>query len=504
MKDNRLKAFIGILTTSLLLCSCAAINVDPARIEGHVIAIDALGDLIDPLSREPIPDPPGFVRAILNRADAGMDELNIDANHADPCPCPPGSHPEDKGSYKVRRLLLSVHGGLNTARDSLGNASVTLDGMKRETNPVDKHYPIFFTWPTGPLDTYGEHLFTLRQGERQNTRGMFTWPVIFVVDILKGLVDAPRSWIVTGFHDVGVGAKVGFDWDLLPSWKNADALYQTIQQRPPDQRPYQVELGDYRRGWLEQTRRLGAYLLTLPSKIVTQSVVLDGMGQGAWESMLHRTYNVFRSPEEFDLGPIRDRPELVAASLERKASGAAALFLRCLQEHIDNERMNRNVCYQITLVGHSMGAIVLNEALRVHQKLPITRIVYMGAASSIRQTENSVVPFLKQNKNAKFHNLTLHPVAEVDETNTLDLVPRGSLLVWIDGWYTTPTNHTERRLGIWVNAIQALHVFESVRGQVTMKGFGVRPDSKPQKHGDFNDCPYWKRDFWNPDGQMYY
>jgi hypothetical protein len=94
--------------------------------------------------------------------------------------------------------------------------------------------------------------------------------------------------------------------------------------------------------------------------------------------------------------------------------------------------------------------------------------------------------------------LTLHPIAEADEVVAVDLPSRGSLLEWIDQWFEAPDHPLDRRLGKWNNAIGALHVFAPVLPRVALKGFGVSGCSKPQEHGDFNDCKFWQKSFWEP------
>src|SRR4030095_3853438 len=117
--------------------------------------------------------------------------------------------------------------------------------------------------------------------------------------------------------------------------------------------------------------------------------------------------------------------------------------LRTLRNHMIAQRGNPDseappaVCYQIVLVGHSMGAIVINEALLHFQNLPVTRIVYMAPACSIHDAEHCLLPFLFLNRSVRFHLLTLHPQAEADEWNVWDIVPRGSLLEWIDNFFST-------------------------------------------------------------------
>ena len=151
--------------------------------------------------------------------------------------------------------------------------------------------------------------------------------------------------------------------------------------------------------------------------------------------------------------------------------------------------------YEIVLVGHSMGVIVMNEAIRMYPNLPYRNIVYMAAACSIREFVESVVPFLMDHKKARFFNLCLHPIAEAGQIpyKLIDLLPRGSLLEWIDNLFSAPHTLMDRRLGKWNNIMQATHVIPAeVRDQVTIKAFGVgKGRNEPQKHGEFNEIEFW-------------
>lgn len=110
------------------------------------------------------------------------------------------------------------------------------------------------------------------------------------------------------------------------------------------------------------------------------------------------------------------------------------------------------------------------------------------------------MPFLRASPETQFHLLALHPVAEADEINAFDAVPRGSLLEWIDNFYTNPATHSERVFGKWANAVPALNLFASVRDQVHFKAFDVEGDSFPQAHGQFHSIPFWSPDAYEVDG----
>jgi len=145
----------------------------------------------------------------------------------------------------------------------------------------------------------------------------------------------------------------------------------------------------------------------------------------------------------------------------------------------------------------------------------------MAPACSVAEAARALVPFLRRKQMecaaevgqysfqssrlrgpTKFWLLTLHPLADASEIypEFLDLPARGSLLEWIDDWYTSASHPLDRTFGKWNNALPAIHLFESVFEQVHFKAFGVDGDSKPQRHGDFNTCPFWRRDFWDPEG----
>ena len=69
--------------------------------------------------------------------------------------------------------------------------------------------------------------------------------------------------------------------------------------------------------------------------------------------------------------------------------------------------------YEITLIGHSLGTVALDELIQKHPDLCYENIVYMGAASSIRSFRDKVVPYLEQNGEANFYNLSLHPSSKI-------------------------------------------------------------------------------------------
>ena len=146
-----------------------------------------------------------------------------------------------------------------------------------------------------------------------------------------------------------------------------------------------------------------------------------------------------------------------------------------------------------------MGAIVLNQIMRQFLQLSCMNIVYMAAACSISEFVESVVPYLREHKRARVYNLCLHPIAEEIESSALEAAPRGSLLVWIDNFLSSPETTPDRRLGVWENILQATHMIPSdLRGRIYIKGFSAGNNAdKPQTHSDFGRLEFWNPKLWD-------
>ena len=507
-----------LLALALLCASCTSLS--PAaytRLEDHVLSFDAFGHLVELESRS---------RMTADERQARYQRIFDKARQSCTSFCSASSsheHVDDSGGERVRKILLHVHGGMKSPKSTMKQVDRTLDALALDEarGSEDWHYPIFVQWPSGPFSTYRDHLVHIRQGRWTPVYGPLTIPFVLPVDLARGLARFPRSAPYQYGLDLGVAGAVGSQKTYLTSWRNAEDIYAALRSEGS----FDVRRGEYRRGSLTQARRFVVYWLTQPVKLFVQTFVLDGMGQGAWDTMLWRTRSLFWRPETFAVGEQESPCErsidahAMELALGEGPNGHLAEFLRTFRVWLDEERAAGRR-YEITLVGHSMGAIVLNDALSWGDDLgpdrgepldvsffdpeDIGNIVYMAPACSILDAAQAVVPFLRQNSELKFRVLTLHPIAEADEINGFDLPPRGSLLEWIDNWYTVPSSHADRRLGKWVNVLQALPMFAGVREQFSVKGFAVDEDTIPQKHGDFNRCPFWRETFWCTEGPYSY
>ena len=110
---------------------------------------------------------------------------------------------------------------------------------------------------------------------------------------------------------------------------------------------------------------------------------------------------------------------------------------------------------EITIVGHSVGAIILDDLVHIHGRLPYRNVVQMGSAESFSHFLETVVPGMEAKPELRFYNLSLHPVAEASEANAWGTVPVGSLLEWVDHVYTNNDPLLDKSLGRWVNVAAA-------------------------------------------------
>ncbi len=511
-----------------LLCSCST-QLDP-RLTAHVIMADQDGQPLNPLTQQSMD---------RNHYQLYLDSLvaNLKANA-----------PTDKDGKK--KVLIFVHGGLNTQKDSLQRANAFFEPIL--TGPTNGYYPIFINWPSGLTASYGEHLLRIRQGRKESLAyGLITSPLYLAADLGQSIARGPTVLLenykstdlpnatfsetpydknATNFDffqspnfDLFSVPRTNFDFSdktvfkLNPSVGNANVLSRALLRRErTNANAMHVSLGHFERHTGDDLTRLGTYIATLPTKVATMGLI-DALGKNAWDNMLRRTPLLFQTEEEFDISTMRNDPQEVDRSLDTKSGGAVSRFLYDLAKKMTNEN------YEITLVGHSMGAIVLNEAIRNYPTLPYSNIVYMAAACTIADAQSALIPYLRTNKSAQFYNLCLHPLNDARERVAGDLPPRGSLLEWIDNFLSSPGTPLERTFGKWDNILQCTFIFPNeIRSRIYLKGFGnhevpTQDESQelkneglenihfdkfksekddPLVHGDFGLRPYWRDSFW--------
>ncbi len=415
-----------------------------------------------------------------------------------------------------RRILIYVHGGLNTAYDSLERVERLAGRMKS-----DGYYPIFVNWNSSLTSSYLDHLFLIRQGqpaiywccealataefEHLVTRpigrslsiavGFLTMPFYLTWDIVRGVVRAP--FVVLGSLYSLADANVGraFDCEVEPYGVFGRLCVLQAEYEQGKDAAFPISVKGTQLGRDEIIVDNVMLLVTWPVKAAT-SILLDMVGTPAWENMRRRTHMLYHSDEEFR--KVTPRSNI---------GGGLAIFIRELEEFLEQHDCMEKC--PVTLVGHSMGAIIANEMLhRFGKKGNVRTIVYMAAAASVRDYQDKVVPLIQRNfeqdgvRNIEMYHLMLDDTAEVRETNWWDIPLRGSLLVWIDDFLSAPRTQLDRVVGRVYNLVAGLHDTPlKIRPSIHIKAFGYGKSlesANPQNHGDFDSFPFWKREFLTP------
>jgi hypothetical protein len=402
----------------------------------------------------------------------------------------------------LRRIVVYVHGGLVALDSSIKEAAALVPAML-----ADGIYPVLVSWETGGLHAYGEHLFSPRGG-RSSTNPVYKLKPLAEVplDLLSALGEAPRSYSVAGADSVRSnrlvyaqhGAQLLCDRPnpRLTRKQRKRALYNqpaSLCQRPfpvCDGNPHFVCSSAYTPASRRVAQRKSwAWIGTSPLKLLTVPLVYS-VGPSVWDVLLRRSRLVFHTQREF-----RDGTDIDPA----RASGALAKFL----DELNRALPASGRAYEIVLIGHSMGAIVLNEVLSRYTRpgdLRFSEIVYLAAASNTRESLEAVTRYLSLpgNQGVHLYNLSLHPHVEDRERSLKGVTPDGSLLVWIDSMFQNPPSFLERTFGRWENVRPALHLVPTeLRGRMHFRVFGIDNDD-PQGHGEMNDTcrRFWLRSYW--------
>jgi len=454
-----IKHIVNGVILILLLSGCSSLPaIKDDKAIGHIISIGRDGELEEIKKDQKI------------RLDPGEENIEKKADFYDQVLTGIRNYPKNaNGEIEV---LIYVHGGLNTKKNSLKRAQEKYKAIKYAG--VENKYPIFVNWRSGPITTYSSHLARIRQGEVSNTAWL-TSPVYLLTDIANSLVNVPKSWLVNGEH--AIKSAVFRDDDYLENYRDAkNGVFYTGSEE----------------GFTTWGRNL-QWLVTAPAKLVSTPFTYT-VARPAWDVMLRRTNTPFYTPNDLqnkshDIEPA-DNP----------GSGALYRFLTTL----DNEISTKNLPVKVTLVGHSMGAIVVNKILSLDLDIPYKNIIHMASADSISNMFEHVIPYVSEHPDTKFYSLSLHPENEDREISAKGLTPSGSLLVWIDNMFTTPETVMDKRSGRWENMNRVIPLIpDEAKNRMHFKIFGLN-DSKekggyviePQTHGDFGDMKFWTKSTW--------
>ncbi|MGV6800587.1 MAG: hypothetical protein ACWA5L_01545 [bacterium] len=526
--------FLTLLTVFLSLTACAS-NIkraDGPRVQQGIHYQDcSLLDWGDPANKHPqaFLDPTKVIIAWGETCDvegytiAVKDNGELRSVYGKPT-APPGGH--RKQFLKVSRNLIAAakatpdgepvkiiifaHGGMTTHGGAIADAERLAPVMIR-----DGYFPIFLVWNSDFENSYKNYLCCVANGvdiEQAEKRGfslgsLWYAPTRITGDLGAGIFRAPENYIgqVARFQDSvqknkgndyfltrkkgqDVNPKGGFPNVVFPPFKSDKNLNDRSNSPPQKQ---------------------VAYYALFPIRMVTTS--FSEAGTSAWDNMVRRTRLAFRAPAVFTPGtydPLRLAPEerCAAVSMEEGDSakyGSFSLFLTFLDCQLKYHPDLRHRQFEITFVGHSMGAIVGNEMAHDFPDLPYKRIIFMGAATSIRDTQNGVFKLLEDNPDVEFYNLMLHPLSESRELPNIDwipggVVPQGSLLEWIDEMFEKPRSREERMIGKWLNVKSSKALFPTDLSRVHMRIFAAQrkmPERVLRAECDFTEYQRRKRKY---------
>ena len=398
-------------------------------------------------------------------------------------------------------LTIFIHGGLNFLRDANERPDQFIKTMLKEC-----HYPVFISWNSGAYTNYSDHLFRIRKGESNPAKAIPSIPIVLAQDLTRSVLKAPSAYL----REIKKASSVR-------------KLYtQEVQQAYPKLigRLKATGLNIHQPELIHQSIQVDPLL---PVKIITKTVttpIIDGFGKGAWDSMLRRTDLIFTSPYSInqlltqELQPQHSLKqghhfETAIAKFFRALSSSPALAiaqqnLASVHTTDQNTKDQKLAAIQINLIGHSMGTLVVNQALSKYPDLNIKNIVYMGAAAPLRSLESTIAPWLQHHPNTHFYSLSLDPYNELSEQSGQGLLPRGSLLNWIDNIFSDIHSVKDRTVGSWINIIMlADDMFAPspyLRERIHLTKFHVHTsqgmDVGPQQHGEFDNYAFWREEYW--------
>lgn len=428
-----------LLLALTALAGCTSIqHMDNAdELSSYQLYIDSTGDLLDPRNEKVI-DEDLYIKNLIDNFSK-MKSQNSDL-----------------------KMTIFIHGGLN----SFENATERLKQVK-DSMLMDNKYPVFVSWRSGGFSNYSDHLFSIRRGEKRNWFvGVITSPFVLTEDVLRSVARIPASTynVLFGQNSIRIGKYSKEEQYSDKALAELSKLGFIIYNSPNDTGH---GASDFWSVWN-------------PVKLVTAPLV-DGLGTGAWNSMLRRTDLVLRRNDGFN------------GISEEKSDTAVTKFFKKVSSDLNQE--------ELTLIGHSMGTIIANNIIARFQQIKFKEIVYMAAACSIKDIELVIPPYMQKNVDTKFYSLSLNPYRDIAENSLLDFVPRGSLLMWIDDTLGANNSFQDKTAGFWFNMVRgASEAFKepSIRNRVHLTQFGIK-DGTPQKHGAFGDYKFWNERFWEGD-----
>lgn len=440
-------------------------------------------------------------------------------------------------------ILLYFNGGLNSINEVLIKAATQYQFMRQ-----DDYFPIFMIWPTGLTDTYVEQAYHVINGVRYDDAQTITGTGRIVTDFAVGLAHLFGDWTYSTRRFFNAYWNMPCEYlvydtnlipqDILGAYARKHCIWDGEKElRPEDYRLPSIRVRDGHESGaaanvifsdevnaeattMEWERPVD--VATAPSRTILLPFA-DGFGEQAWENMKRRTQRTVRAEHELigDGWPwdtLRDRyPHGLGGFAQFLAILDACTVASekgpvCPSAVTESEKTALKDA-RITLIGHSMGAIVINQLVQEFPGLPYRDIVFLSGAATVNQTKVALDPLLRSGREIHFYSLMLHPLNEARETNYFGIVPTGSLLIWIDEMFEHPDTQLDRTVGQWANMRGGRNAFSAeARKWMQLKIFDLAEDNagaEPEKrndlgwvirsHGGYNaeNAPFWRRSFWS-------
>jgi hypothetical protein len=503
--------------TSSILLAAAACSA-PRGPQDHLLLLDGNGSPHDPA--HPVKELLLFngyaalsddeYTAYVNKLRASVSDY---VEHA-------GAHP---------RIVIFVNGGLDGMSLITDRAQKLSDRIVNDGS--DAAFPIFVGWDTDALHTLGNHYFVVRRGFQEPWLAALTFPFVLAEDLTRGIIHLPQDVLYYNvdtfwrgryhYRPASIRSSQAVSHDLAAVYVSGredpaqvdEDLHEEIEQRMPRAEGAERTSENTDRGDVIEFRAnpddplpdpwplyFVRYLIEMPIH-VPQHVLIDGMGGGAWDEMDRRARVLFEGVEDEAAGTTKPAEKT-----------ALVVMLKALAE-VQSECAKAKVALRVDLVCHSMGAIVGNRILRLASRVDpegtgrvpkFENVVYMGAACTISDYESAVFPYLasEAHKSTHFYHLTLEERAESAESTLFGIVPFGSLLMWIDSYYSHSLTPTDRVAGRFTNLMNNYRRTPTrLRKRIHIKAFGTDPADAEHAlvHGDFSNLDFWKARVWQPD-----
>src|SRR5262245_19885208 len=297
-----------------------------------------------------------------------------------------------------RRLLIFIHGGLNTQVGTIERAADLHKPIKEAG-----YFPIFVNWQSSLFSSYLDHLLYIRKSQDLGWLGVPFAPFYLLTDVARSVAHAPVVWAFQFWND-----RRSIPFIMPESETDAVQIAHDIKKEGIIDLHWE-EKDD--RDTTEMILSGFSWLVTVPTKLLTAPFI-DAFGKSAWDIMLRRTDLLYHTDGEFSTeSDVAIQSHKEKGYQHVQADGGLSVFMRQLQDEI--ARNGGAHAWDITLVGHSMGTIVLTHMIRdfgtsTSGTMPFNRIVFMAGAATVKDYEDSIFPYLAKNHDAEVYHLAMH------------------------------------------------------------------------------------------------